>query len=151
MSISNLNTITCVIALAFSSGLMATPPEDDQFSEYRPKPQTEETTKAHQTSRIYPRPMGPQFQMEDAALNCRQLDQAIAALENDTYSAKPGFYEDPYTGASIWIGAIWAPGALAYLGYSGVAEYYEGDRVSDSQNRIEALRRIKARQHCYEY
>ncbi|MEW8497087.1 MAG: hypothetical protein AB2699_01165, partial [Candidatus Thiodiazotropha taylori] len=68
-----------------------------------------------------------------------------------TYSAKPAFYEDPYAGASIFVGAVWAPGALAYLGYSGAAEFYEQDRVSEAQNRIEALRRMKARLRCYEY
>ncbi|MET0090376.1 MAG: hypothetical protein ABW068_10220 [Candidatus Thiodiazotropha sp.] len=130
---------------------MANPPADDPLSEYRAKPQIDNTQDKQEATRMFPRPMGPQFEAEDAALNCRQLDQAIAMLENDTYTAKPGFYEDPYTGASIWIGAIWAPGALAYLGYSGVAEYYEDDRIGDSQNRIEALRRMKAQMHCYEY
>ncbi len=151
MSITNVKTITCILTLAFSGCLMANPPGDDPFSEYRSKSQTEDIPTGSQTTRLYPRPMGPQFQAEDAALNCRQLDQTIAVLESDTYSAKPGFYEDPYHGASIWVGAIWAPGALAYLGYSGVAEYYEDDRINDSQNRIEALRRMKARLHCYEY
>ncbi|MCG7900403.1 MAG: hypothetical protein JAY99_16825 [Candidatus Thiodiazotropha lotti] len=101
--------------------------------------------------RFYPRPMGPAFESGDERLNCRQLDQQLASLESDTYSAKPGFYEDPYAGASIFVGAVWAPGALAYLGYSGAAEYYEQDRVSEAQNRIEALRRMKARLRCYEY
>ncbi|MET0065703.1 MAG: hypothetical protein ABW076_05095 [Candidatus Thiodiazotropha sp.] len=122
-------------------------PDDDLLSMNRPQPATEEP----RTTRVYPSPVGPRFEAGDAALNCRQLDQAIAMLENDTYTAKPGFYEDPYTGASIWISAIWAPGALAYLGYSGVAEYYEDDRIHDAQSRIEALRRIKAQSHCYEY
>ncbi|MCG8016443.1 MAG: hypothetical protein JAY97_09530 [Candidatus Thiodiazotropha sp. 'RUGA'] len=100
---------------------------------------------------FYPRPMGPTFEAGDERLNCRQLDQQLATLENDTYSAKPGFYEDPYAGASIFVGAVWAPGALAYLGYSGAAEFYEQDRVSEAQNRVEALRRMKARLRCYEY
>ena len=101
-------------------------------------------------TRLYPRPVGPFYQQGDEQLDCRQLDEQLAKLETDTYSAKPGFYEDPYTGASIWIGAVWAPGALTYLGYSGVAEYYENDRVHHAQNRIEALRHMKAKLRCYE-
>jgi hypothetical protein len=100
--------------------------------------------------RYYPRPMGPVYKAGDEQLSCRQLDQQLASLEMDTYSAKPGFYEDPYAGASIFVGAVWAPGTLAYLGYSGVAEYYEQDRVGKAENRIEALRRMKARLRCYE-
>lgn len=102
-------------------------------------------------SRFYPRAMGPVYKPTDKQLSCRQLDDQLASLESDTYSAKPGFYEDPYTGASIFIGAVWAPATLAYLGYSGAAEYAENDRVNDAQNRIEALRRMKANLHCHEY
>ena len=102
-------------------------------------------------NRFYPRPTGPVFKPGDKLLSCRQLDDRLAVLESDTYSAKPGFYEDPYAGASVFVGAVWAPGALVYLGYSGAAEYTEYDRVSDAQNRIEALRRMKAELHCYEY
>ncbi|MES9862029.1 MAG: hypothetical protein ABW157_06990 [Candidatus Thiodiazotropha sp. LLP2] len=116
-----------------------------------PKPSDSKDDSSNKETRFYPRPTGPVFQAGDEQLNCRQLDQQLATLESDTYSAKPGFYEDPYTGASIFIGAVWAPGALAYLGYSGAAEYYESDRVNDAQNRIEALRRMKAKRHCYEY
>ena len=113
------------------------------------QPASTQPTKSGE-SRFYPRPMGPTFEAGDEKLSCRQLDQQLASLETDTYSAKPGFYEDPYAGASIFVGAVWAPGALAYLGYSGAAEYYEQDRVGEAENRIEALRRMKARLRCYE-
>ncbi|MES9940115.1 MAG: hypothetical protein ABW104_00950 [Candidatus Thiodiazotropha sp. 6PLUC2] len=116
-----------------------------------PEPSSSNINEDNKESRFYPRPTGPVFQTGDEQLSCRELDQQLATLESDTYSAKPGFYEDPYTGASIFVGAVWAPGALAYLGYSGAAEYYENDRVNDAQNRIEALRRMKAKLHCYEY
>lgn len=72
-------------------------------------------------------------------------------LRASHYSDKPGFYEDPYTGASIWIGALWVPGALTYLGYSGIAEYNENDRIHHAQSRIDALRRMKANLRCHEY
>jgi hypothetical protein len=102
-------------------------------------------------AKFYPRPMGPSYRPGDEQLNCRQLDEQLARLESDTYSGKPGFYEDPFAGASIFIGAVWAPGALAYMGYSGAAEAYENNRISEAQNRIEALRRMKAKMRCYEY
>ncbi|MCU7918486.1 MAG: hypothetical protein KZQ99_16440 [Candidatus Thiodiazotropha sp. (ex Dulcina madagascariensis)] len=101
--------------------------------------------------RMYPRPDGPVYQEGDDQLSCRQLDQRLTRLETQTYSAKPGFYEDPYTGASIWIGALWVPGALTYLGYSGIAEYHENDRTQAARSRIEALRRMKANLRCYEH
>jgi hypothetical protein len=116
-----------------------------QSISYSPDPADKEQ------SRLYPRPMGPAFELGDEQLSCQQLEEQLARFESETYSAKPGFYEDPFTGASIFIGAVWAPGALAYLGYSGVAEYYENDRVGEAHNRIEALRRMKAKLHCYEY
>jgi hypothetical protein len=100
--------------------------------------------------RAYPRPLEPLHEQADEQLDCRQLEQRLAQLEGQAYSAKPGFYEDPYTGASIWIGSLWAPGALSYLGYSAVAEYTENDRLHHTQSRIEALRRMKAKLRCHE-
>ncbi|MEW8562953.1 MAG: hypothetical protein AB2541_12630 [Candidatus Thiodiazotropha sp.] len=100
--------------------------------------------------RAYPRPVEPLYEESDEAMDCRQLEQRLAELESQTYSAKPGFYEDPYTGASIWIGSLWVPGALSYLGYSAIAEYQENDRLHYNQSRIEGLRRIKANLRCHE-
>ncbi|PVV16145.1 MAG: hypothetical protein B6D77_01250 [gamma proteobacterium symbiont of Ctena orbiculata] len=100
--------------------------------------------------RAYPRPVEPLYEAGDEQLNCRQLEQRLSQLEGRFYSAKPGFYEDPYTGASIWIGSLWVPGALSYLGYSAVAEYQENDRLHHTQSRIEGLRRMKANLRCHE-
>jgi hypothetical protein len=100
--------------------------------------------------RAYPRPVEPLYEEADEQLDCRQLDQRLSQLESRSYTAKPGFYEDPYTGASIWIGSLWVPGALSYLGYSAIAEYQENDRLHHTQSRIEALRRIKANLRCHE-
>ncbi|MES9970139.1 MAG: hypothetical protein ABW092_08900 [Candidatus Thiodiazotropha sp.] len=100
--------------------------------------------------RAYPRPVEPLYEAGDEALDCRQLEQRLSELEGHAYSAKPGFYEDPYTGASIWIGSLWIPGALSYLGYSAVAEYQENDRLHHTQSRIEGLRRMKAKLRCHE-
>ncbi|MCU7877655.1 MAG: hypothetical protein AAES65_14905 [Candidatus Thiodiazotropha sp. (ex. Lucinoma kazani)] len=101
--------------------------------------------------RTYPRPVEPLYQKGDEQLSCRQLEQQLSHFESQSYSDKPGFYEDPYTGASIWIGALWVPGALSYLGYSGIAEYHENDRIHHAQSRIDALRRMKANLRCHEY
>jgi hypothetical protein len=105
---------------------------------------------ADDQSRAYPRPIEPLYEEGDKELDCRTLELHLSELESRSYSAKPGFYEDPYTGASIWIGSLWVPGALSYLGYSAVAEYQENDRLHHTQSRIEALRRMKARLRCHE-
>lgn len=99
---------------------------------------------------LYPPPLTPRFEEGDHQLSCEALDLEIARLSPQIYSAKPGFYEDPYHGASIWGGAIWAPGAWSYLAYSGVAEYADYNSMQAAQNRIEALRYLKARRRCYE-
>lgn len=99
---------------------------------------------------LYPQPVTPRFEEGDDALTCEALNRQLSQLMPQTYSGKPGFYDDPYHGASIWGGAIWAPGAWTYLGYSGVAEYAEYARIRDARNRIEALRYLKARRRCHE-
>ncbi len=99
---------------------------------------------------LYPQPLTPRFEAGDDQLSCDQLNLEIARLNPQTYSGKPGFYNDPYHGASLWTGAVWAPGAWSYLAYSGVAEYAEYTRMHDAQNRIEALRYLKARRRCHE-
>jgi hypothetical protein len=99
---------------------------------------------------LYPQPLTPHFKEGDEQLTCEELNQQITRLIPQTYSSKPGFYNDPYHGASIWGGAVWAPGLWIYLPYSGVAEYAEYSRMRDAQSRIEALRYLKARRQCYE-
>ena len=108
------------------------------------------TTLAAPAAGLYPQPLNPVFEPGDEQLSCDELNLRIDRLNPQTYSSKPGFYEDPYHGASIWGGAVWAPGAWSYLGYSGVAEYAEYRRMQDAQNRIEALRYLKARRRCHE-
>jgi hypothetical protein len=99
---------------------------------------------------LYPQPLTPQFEAGDEKLNCREIEEKLTTLQRQTYSAKPSFYEDPYHGASIWAGTIWAPAALVYLPYSGTAEYTEYARIKAAQNRMEGLRQLKARLRCYE-
>ena len=99
---------------------------------------------------LYPQPLTPHFKEGDNQLTCDELNLEIARLNPKTYSDKPGFYDDPLHGASIWGGAVWAPGLWGYLPYSGVAEYAEQNRQRDNMNRIEALRYLKARRRCHE-
>ncbi len=106
------------------------------------------TPSAGQT--LYPQPLTPTFEAGDEELSCQELDRQIAQLMPQTYSSKPGFYEDPYHGAAIWGGVLLAPAALGYLPYSGVVEYEEYSRIQNAQSRIEALRYLKARRRCYE-
>jgi hypothetical protein len=99
---------------------------------------------------LYPQPLTPRFEAGDDQLSCHELDRQIAQQMPQTYGSKPGFYDDPYHGAAIWGGVIWAPAALGYLPYSGVAEYEQYSRIQAARNRIEALRYLKARRRCYE-
>jgi hypothetical protein len=99
---------------------------------------------------LYPQPLTPHFEEGDNELTCDELNLEIARLYPQSYSDKPGFYDDPLHGAAIWGGAIWAPGLWSYLPYSGVADYAEHSRQRDSMSRIEALRYLKARRRCHE-
>ena len=99
---------------------------------------------------LYPQPLTPQFEEGDYQLTCDELNLEIARLNPQTYSSKPGFYDDPMHGAALWGGAVWAPGLWGYLPYSGVAEYAEHSRMRETMNRIEALRYLKARRRCHE-
>ena len=99
---------------------------------------------------LYPQPLTPRFEPGDRELTCDKLNLEIARLNPQTYSTKPGFYDDPLHGASIWGGAVWAPGLWVYLPYSGVADYAEYSRMHETMNRIEALRYLKARRRCHE-
>ena len=99
---------------------------------------------------LYPHPLAPRYEPGDDQLTCRDLEDRLSALQMETYSDKPGFYEDPYTGASLWGGILWTEGAWSYLAYSGVADYAEYLRTSKAADRMEALRRLKARRRCHE-
>ncbi len=98
---------------------------------------------------LYPHPPSPVYQAGDRELSCEQLETELSALEPLTYSYKPGFYSDPAHGAAIWAGVL-APPAWGYLGYSGLAEYYDEKRIIDARHRINVLRRLKAYHRCYE-
>jgi hypothetical protein len=99
---------------------------------------------------LYPHPLAPRFEAGDEKLTCRDLEERLYTLSVETYSDKPGFYKDPYNGASLWGGILWSPGVWSYLAYSGVAEYAEQARMRSAADRMEALRHLKARRRCHE-
>jgi len=82
-------------------------------------------------------------------LSCRELDDLLTALAPQTYSDTPEFYRDPLKGSAIWVGTLWSP-AWAYLGYAGLQEAYQHNRRNEAGAEMDQLRRLKARQHCYE-
>jgi len=98
---------------------------------------------------LYPHPQPYTIEAGDQALSFRQLEQRLERLAPLTYSYKPGFYSDPAHGVALWGGLYWAP-ALSYLGYSELAGYQERARIAQVQQRIEVLRRLKARRRCFQ-
>ncbi len=99
---------------------------------------------------LYPRPQPISLPAADQEKSCVRLDREIAALLPLTYSYQPGFYDDPRTGAAIWVGTLYFPPAYALAAYSQVESYREGARIRDVRQRIEVLRGIKARKRCFE-
>lgn len=99
---------------------------------------------------LYRTPTVPTPSAADRQRNCLALEQEIAALQPQTYSYKPGFYDDPYQGASVWVGTTLFMPAYALSGYLAYLDYQENARIISAEERIEALRHLKARQHCFE-
>ncbi len=99
---------------------------------------------------LYRQPHVPQPTAEDAAMSCLQLEHEIRALQPQTYSYKPGFYEDSTQGAALWVGTTMYWPVLGVVAWSGYYEYAEGGRKVSAENRLEELRQLKAELHCFE-
>ena len=96
-----------------------------------------------QAAELYRTPLSPEISQEDLAKGCIELEREIARLVPLTYSYKPGFYQDPYQGASVTVGtAIFWP-AYGLLGYSGYLDYKENERMFGAEERINLLRQLK--------
>lgn len=113
------------------------------------------SSKQDQSSRAFPfqlyrTPAVPEPSRREQALSCVALEREIARLTPDTYSYQPGFYEDPYHGASIWLGTTVMMPAYALSGYVEYLRYQERGRMISAEDRIEMLRRLKAQNHCFE-
>lgn len=99
---------------------------------------------------LYRTPAVPSPSAADRQKNCIALEQEIAGLQPQTYSYKPGFYDDPYQGASVWVGTTLFMPAYALSGYLAYLQYQENARIISAEDRIEVLRHLKARHHCFE-
>jgi hypothetical protein len=98
----------------------------------------------------YRQPHVPHSTAADRRMSCRELQQAINAIEPLTYSFKPGFYDDPVNGAAVVAGTFVAWPAYLAMICPLVKGYKEDARIAAAQNRIEDLRRLKAEKHCFE-
>jgi hypothetical protein len=98
---------------------------------------------------------------DDLKKSCVTLDNEIVELLPLTYSYVPGFFDDPYNGASIFVGTtnildlnvtlkVQFPLTYAFLVYYGYEKYKERERQVLVHNRIETLRRAKASKRCFE-
>ncbi len=105
---------------------------------------------SQQTSAFYRAPVLPEFTPEDIAKSCIELEREIAAQVPLTYSYRPGFYEDPYVGAAIFVGTTMAPVAYALLLVPTYGTLSDRARNQPAEERIAILRRIKAEKHCFE-
>ena len=87
---------------------------------------------------------------DDEQLSCAELDKEITALFDQTYSNRPGLYEDPLNGVAFWVGSLhyWPVAGLG--GYSAVLGHLEKRRIHGVERRVELLRRLKSRRHCFE-
>ncbi len=99
---------------------------------------------------LYRQPYVPNPTAYDREKSCRMLEQELRSLQPKTYSYKPGFYEDPYQGAAIWVGSTMFWPAYGVLAWSAVTEYEENGRKISAEDRIEELRQLKAEKRCFE-
>lgn len=99
---------------------------------------------------LYQTPAAATATESDYALNCLALERELSELTPKTYSYKPGFYNDSYQGAAVWIGTTLFLPAYAVSGYTGYLQYQENGRIISAEERIETLRHLKAQQHCFE-
>ena len=87
---------------------------------------------------------------EDRAKTCLELEYDISALARVMARRTPDFYDDPLTGAAIWVGTLYGAEGYALLAYTGYQRYSEATRMEQARERLHALQRIKAEQRCFE-
>ena len=85
--------------------------------------------------------------------SCEELDDAITYMLPSTYSYKPGFYDDNYTGAAVWGSTVGEfsifEHSWLYLPYSWLVGYLEQGQQHKSFYHVEKMRRAKAIKNCY--
>jgi hypothetical protein len=93
---------------------------------------------------------GPQYRSwpVNPALDCTQIYEEMVRLTPYTYNYKPDFYDDPRNGAIGALGFAFTPIFYAWS-YTALDRYSEQRKISDTGQRIDALRRASARQDCW--
>jgi hypothetical protein len=85
--------------------------------------------------------------------SCEELDDAITYLLPSSYSYKPGFYDDNYTGAAVWGSTVGKftifESSWLYLPYSWLIGYLEEGKQHKAFYHVEQMRRAKAIKNCY--
>ncbi|MCW8890790.1 MAG: hypothetical protein OQL20_09055 [Sedimenticola sp.] len=119
-------------------------------AESSPSTTATEPSRAGMGFDLYRTPVVPTPSAEDRTKNCYALEQEMAAQVPKTYSYKPDFYNDPYQGASIWIGTTLFMPVYALSAYSGFKQYGENARIITAEERIALLRHLKAQNRCFE-
>lgn len=99
---------------------------------------------------LYRTPAAPIAEARDRAKDCLALERELSEQMPLTYSYQPDFYNDPYQGASVWIGTTLFTPAYALSAFSGLARFQENGRIISAQQRIEVLRHLKAQLRCFE-
>lgn len=100
---------------------------------------------------IYRSPEIPVLRPGDEAMDCLALESELAVLAPLRYSYRPGFFEDPYHGASLAVGTTIGWPAYGVLGYSYLVGRHDQQRIVETENRIATLRSLKAERHCFEH
>ena len=129
---------------------MALPLQADEVVEPTEDKFVTKVKRAIQSIEVYRSPVAPQLMDEDREKSCRDLEYELTSLLPMTYSYKPDFYNDPVQGAAFWVGTTVFVPAYAVLGYTSYYDYQENARIVKVQDRIEAIRRIKAEKQCFE-
>ena|GEM_PF-3526139 len=114
---------------------------------------------------LYPKPRAPTPSVGDSQKTCVAIDDEIVALTPLTYRLVPDFYDDPKNAAAIWLTTTKVvlfdffpdevplteiPLGYGLLAYPGYKKYKEEERIRLASQRIEVLRRVKARKRCFE-
>lgn len=99
---------------------------------------------------LYRTPVAPRIDAQDLDKSCVELEREMLAITPLTYSYKPGFYDNPYQGGSLFLGTLFSPAFYLFPAYDYYLGYRERARIIPAENRIETLRRLKADKHCFE-
>jgi hypothetical protein len=99
---------------------------------------------------LYRKPASIEPANEDYAKSCAQIQLEMNALDPMTYPYKPGFHDDPYNRVAVAAGTLVAWPFYALMGVTTVNAYQEEARIEKAEDRIEQLRYLKARKHCFE-